>query len=128
MFLCCLMLIIYLFLVIEVPTISPILQDPVNPLLSEVLVFYCTVGGRPLVNVTWDVGPAPLLSTSQYPADFIGPAVSDIQINSSLLSGTVPISCYGNDSVNATAIINAYSKLKLFNVNRYIVHLSLSLS
>ncbi|XP_019856078.1 PREDICTED: receptor-type tyrosine-protein phosphatase delta-like isoform X2 [Amphimedon queenslandica] len=98
---------------IGVPTISPILQDPVNPLLPQVLTFNCTVDGRPLVNITWDVGSTPFLSISQPPVDFIGPALSTIQINSSLLAGTVPISCYGNDTVNATAIINAFSPVSI---------------
>ena len=115
-------LFVYLFvclfvcLVIETPVISPILQSPVNPLLSELLVFNCTVNGRPLVNITWDVDSTPILSISQYPVDFNGPAVSNIQINSSLLSGTVPIRCYGNETVNATAVINAFSKF-LSSVN-----------
>ena len=83
--------------------------DPVNPLMPEILTLTCTVNSQPLTNITWDVGNVPV-TIRQSPVGFRGPSLSSLSVNSSLLSGSVSFSCHGNDTVNETTVINAFSK------------------
>ena len=83
--------------------------DPVNPLMPEILTLTCTVNSQPLTNITWDVGNVPV-TIRQSPVGFRGPSLSSLSVNSSLLSGSVSFSCRGNDTVNETTVINAFSK------------------
>ena len=89
--------------------ISQSFTDPVNPLMPEILTLTCTVNSQPLTNITWDVGNVPV-TIRQSPVGFRGPSLSSLSVNSSLLSGSVSFSCRGNDTVNETTVINAFSK------------------
>ena len=94
-----------------------------DPLLSFNFTITCTIPSHPLVNITWTVGNIPSI-TRQLPVGFRGPSVSELSLNSSLLSGRQTFNCsaelFGSIST-ATAIVNAFCKLdsRLVKISTY---------